>query len=155
MYLASVLGVARGLSQAPSESQDPLFPGMIWGAGKWPSFQFAQQFSIETRLYGPPTGSIGPASLYGLAFQYADRTLNACAYADGAGSGAGADAIGRYTEAVSAGAAGLDFVLYVPSGFGTRGGEPVVNVEETDDPEKVFTARFNGGAEVWPQSILA
>jgi hypothetical protein len=59
------------------------------------------------------------------------------------------EAANCYIDAVSQGAKPMNFVLYVPSGFGTMAGRSVPNVEETDDPAKVFTARFNNGREVW------
>ncbi len=59
------------------------------------------------------------------------------------------NSINTYFEAVSAGAVPLPFTLYVPPGYGSPVAVKIPNVEETDDPEKIFTAHFNGGLEVW------
>jgi hypothetical protein len=32
---------------------------------------------------------------------------------------------------------------------------PIPNVEETDDPNLVFTASFKGGEEVWQKLVLS
>jgi hypothetical protein len=43
----------------------------------------------------------------------------------------------------------LQFTFYVPVDFGKLNNHPIPNVEETADPQKIFTAHFNGGQEVW------
>ena len=43
----------------------------------------------------------------------------------------------------------LDFVLYVPPGLGKFNGQNMPNIEETDNPKKIFTASFMGGKEKW------
>jgi hypothetical protein len=45
--------------------------------------------------------------------------------------------------------ANLDHSFYVPTGFGSLEAVRIPNVEETDDPGKIFTAHFHGGLEVW------
>lgn len=57
--------------------------------------------------------------------------------------------IKNYFQAVSEGADSLEFTLYVPAGYGSLGANRIPNVEETDDPGKLFTAHFGDGAEVW------
>ena len=57
--------------------------------------------------------------------------------------------IKNYFHAVSEGAKPLDFTLYVPAGYGNLEAHRIPNVQETDDPGKVFTAHFGSGAEVW------
>ena len=74
---------------------------------------------------------------------------NGISYTRGAGPGSDPEAANRYVEAVAAGAGPLDFVLYVPEGYGAIMGKAVPNVEETGDSSRLFTARFNGGNEVW------
>ncbi len=138
--LAQCLGVARMMSKAPVESADPLFPGLTWGKGKWPSFQYALRASVLMSLFGP-LGTVGPSSLYGLAFQYADTTLNGGHLAEGG--------IDDYIEAVANGASPIDFVLHVPVGYNDAAGSPLPNVVETDDPAKILTAHFDGGKQVW------
>ncbi|MBI4814083.1 MAG: hypothetical protein HY802_07360 [Methanobacterium sp.] len=58
-------------------------------------------------------------------------------------------AVNKYFEAVSNGAAPLDFTLYVPEGSGSLENVKIPNVQETDDPAKIFTAHFNSGQEIW------
>ncbi len=144
--------VAIGLtmSHTPVESKDPFFPSMTWGKGKLPSLQFASYMSTATAIYGRgfPT-KVSLPSLYGLAFQYADKTLNGTKYTGSPGPASDRRAVDRYIEAVSQGARPLDFVLYVPPGFGNLGGRPAPNVQETTDPKKIFTATFNNGREHW------
>ncbi len=144
--------VAIGLtmSRTPVEGKDPLFPSMTWGKGKLPSLQFASYMSTATAIYGRgfPT-KVSLPSLYGLAFQYADKTLNGASYTGSPGPASDRRAVDRYIEAVSRGTSPLDFVLYVPPGFGNLGGKPAPNVEETTDPHKIFTVTFNKGRERW------
>jgi len=47
----------------------------------------------------------------------------------------------------------LDFIRYVPAGYGDVAGSPVPGIEETDDPNKLFTAVFRGGEEEWRGTI--
>jgi len=58
-------------------------------------------------------------------------------------------AINAYFEAVSKGADLLNFILYVPVGFGSLAKVKIPNVEETQDPSIIFTAQFNHGQEIW------
>jgi len=41
------------------------------------------------------------------------------------------------------------FTLYVIVGYGSLEGVKIPDVEETQDPRKMFTAHFSGGLEVW------
>jgi hypothetical protein len=123
---------------------------MTWGKGKWPSVQFTSYIATAASIYGLGFPMrVDLLSLYGHAFQYADKTLNGASYTGSRGPVNDLEAANRYIEAVSQGAKPLNFVLYVPVGFGTLAGRSVPNVEETDDPGKVFTARFDNGQEVW------
>lgn len=144
--------VAIGLtmSRAPVESKDPFFPSITWGKGKLPSLQFASYMSTATAIYGRGfPAKVSLPSLYGLVFQYADKTLNGASYTGSPGPASDRRAVDRYIEAVSQGTKPLDFVLYVPPGFGNLGGKPAPNVVETTDPKKIFTATFNNGKERW------
>jgi hypothetical protein len=144
--------VATGLtmSRAAVESKDPFFPSITWGKGKLPSLQFASYMSLATAIYGRgfPT-KVSLPSLYGLALQYADKTLNGGKYTGSSGPVSDRRAVDRYIEAISQGASPLDFVLYVPPGFGNLAGKPVPNVVETTDPDKILTATFDNGNERW------
>ncbi len=151
----SVMVLAMEMSQALTESTDPLFPNMTWGRGKWPSIQFAEHVQLCNRLYGakfPEQFETG--ALYGLAFRYADTKWGGDEYSGAKARSAGGDLIGRYHEAVTGGVALLPFVLYVPRGFGSIDGRGIPNVEETEEPAKIFTADFDGGREAWRELSL-
>jgi hypothetical protein len=144
--------VAYNMSQMELESQDPFLPSLTWGKGKWPSYQLASYVYIGFSLYGREFPfKFGFPSLYGTVFLYADLTQNEGRYTGRIRSQPDPEAAHRYvTEVLSGKAKPLDFTLYVPGGYGSVGGSNVPNVEETSDPEKIFTAVFAGGKEVWP-----
>jgi hypothetical protein len=89
--------------------------------------------------------------MYGLAFQYADKILNAGGYTNNPNSFpvSAQSAIARYLKAVSEGERFVDFEFYVPMGYGSLNGLRIPNITETEDPAKIFTVRFNNGSEVW------
>jgi hypothetical protein len=148
--LIEVAALAFMVSRAESEFEDPFFAGMTVGKGRWPSYQFASYLSTAGAIYGMEfPWKVGVMSLYGLAFYYADTTQNGSGYTGGAVLGSDLEVANNYVKAVAAGAPTLDFVLYVPEGFGTLAGNPAPNLEETSDPGRIFTASFNGGKEVW------
>jgi hypothetical protein len=141
---------ALQMSKLEMETPDFLFPTMSWGMGKWPSVQFASYMNIAMFMYGQGfPARVDLESLYGCAFQYADRILNRAAYTGNGGPSGDAEAVNRYIEAVSQGAEPLSFVLFVPTGFGNLAGKALPNVAETDDSGKVLTAQFNNGKETW------
>jgi len=140
---------ALRLALTPTESKDPLFPSMTWGGGKWPSLQFAKQAQILAMVYGlEAPEAIDLVSLYGYAFDYADKSLNGGRFTGGPGPTMDLAAAQKYVQAVEEGAEPLPFVLYVPAGFSRCGERAVPNVQETTDREKMFRAEF-GGQEVW------
>jgi len=142
--------VAIRLALAPTESKDPLFPSLTWGRGKWPSLQFAKQMQILSMIYGEEApDAIGLASLYGYAFDYADKVFNGGQFTGGPGPTADPSAAQKYVQAVEEGAEPLPFVLYVPAGFARCGERDVPNVEETADRDRMFRAEFRGGEETW------
>jgi hypothetical protein len=141
--------MAYSMSQMELEAQDPFLPSLTWGKGKWPSYQLALHTYIGLSIYGHgfPTRISFP-SLYGTAFRYADLTQNEGRYTGRMFARTRAEY--RYvTEVLSGRAKPLDFTLYVPGGYGSMGESKLPNVEETSDPEKIFTAVFAGGKEVW------
>lgn len=139
------VATAIRMSQQPWESQDPFHPDITWGNGKFPSLQLASYMLVANSIYGASFPfKVSAPSLYALAFQHADALYNGGRYI-----ASGTEAIDRYMEAVAQGAAPLDFVLYVPQGFGNLAGRKVPNVEETTDPAKIFTVSFAGGREHW------
>ncbi|AKJ39284.1 DUF362 domain-containing protein [Methanosarcina barkeri] len=131
--------------------EDPFVPGMIWGKGIWPSWQLATHIKLTNSIYGSQSPeTINFQSLYGTAFQYADKTRNGGAYTGSTNQLVSDPAsIKNYFKAVYEGADPLGFTLYVPAGYGSLEARRIPNVEETEDPGKVFTAHFDGGAEVW------
>jgi hypothetical protein len=151
-YLLEFIGeVAFALSQSPELRADHFVPKMIFGQGRWPSWQTATYIVFTSAIYGSNSpSSLSLQSLYGLAFQYADKALNGGSYT-GSKNPAISDpnSLPNYLRAVSEGAAFLNFRLYVPVGYGSLESVKMPNVEETKDPNKIFTAHFNGGQEVW------
>ncbi len=148
--LASAAAVAFRMSQVEMEGKDLLFPTITWGKGKWPSLQFASYVATAFAIYGLEFPlKVDLLSLYGQAFQYADKTLNGGGYTGSLGPESDLEAANHYIKAVAEGAAPLNFVLYVPGGYGNLAGSSVPNMEETEDPDKIFTAHFNNGQEVW------
>ena len=151
----SAIRLAMEMSQAPTESTDPLFPNMSWGKGKWPSIQFAQHVQLCNRLYGPEfPDRLEVTSLYGLAFRYADMKWGNDEYTGVKARSAGGNLIRRYHTAVAGGAVPLPFVFYVPWGYGRAGSGDIPNVEETGDPAKIFTIDFDNGREAWRELSL-
>jgi hypothetical protein len=145
--LAQALSMAFKLTNQKKEAPDPLFPGRKYGRGKWPSFQYAIQRQICSRVFGqqyPLSFDLG-MSPYGCAFQYADRTCNEGRYCQ-PGERTGKE-IDRYHADRKGGADELPFTFYVPAGLGL-GSAMIPNVAETDDRDLIFTAKFNDGI-VW------
>jgi len=142
--------LAFNMSRSEVVSPDPFVEGMTWGKGRWPSWRLAEHTLFTGNVYGSalPT-TVGLQSLYGTAFQYADKALSGGAYTGSAEIISDPHSINKYFDAVATGAAPLDFTLYVPPGLGSLETVKIPNVEETDDPKKIFTAHFNGGLEVW------
>lgn len=143
---------AHTMSQLELEAPDPFFPSLTWGKGKWPSFQLASYVQVGVAIFGAGfPNKVGFPSLYGQAFRYADLTQNDGRYAGKIRSQPDPEGAHRYvTEVLNGGREPLDFVLYVPAGYGSMAGSSVPNVEETSEPAKIFTATFAGGREAWP-----
>jgi hypothetical protein len=147
----AVCFVAYNMSQMTMEMPDPFMPNLTWGKGKWPSYNLASYVYTGFNIYGSQfPNKILMRSLYGCAFRYADLTQNA-------GSYAGMDLIESNPEAIDLYLAELnkdsrkilEFKIYIPAGYGNIAGSAIPNVETTEDPQKIFSASFNGGAEVW------
>jgi len=138
--------VAYALSNLDAELDDPFCPGLKYGKRKWPSLQLAMHQNIASSIYGISYPSkIDLASLYGWAFQHADRSLNGAAYV----ASGSLEAAQHYVNDVLAGKKPLDFTLYVPPSFKQVSSVTIPNIQETTDPEKFFTASFNSGREIW------
>lgn len=143
--------LAFDMSRSEEGSKDPFVQGMNWGKGMWPSWQLAIYMQITNGIYGSQSPeSINFQSLYGAAFQYADKTRKGGAYTGSTDQMTSNPAsIKNYLQAISEGADPLDFTLYVPVGYGSLEARRIPNVDETDDPGKVFTAHFGSGEEAW------
>ncbi|MBW2365486.1 MAG: hypothetical protein JRF25_10580, partial [Deltaproteobacteria bacterium] len=150
-FLAGTCSAALKISQLDMEVPDPFVPGLTCGKGKWPSFQLARFFQIGVMLYGQNFPfAIKPPCLYSLLMFYADLTQNGGEYAGELLRQPDPEAVNRYMSDVSEGKIKPhDFTFYVPDGFDNLSGNLVPNVEITDDPDRLFTANFNGGKEIW------
>ncbi len=126
---------------------DPYVPGMQWDQGMWPSWEFISWYLLVSVMYGEQSpATLAAPSLNADAFQYADKTTNGGGYT-GSRDASISDpcAFATFMAAVAKGASPLDFTLWVPEGYGSLDGTAIPNVEETNDPAKVFTVHFNGG----------
>lgn len=142
--------LAFQISRMPMDIPDVFNPKMTAGNGKWPSWQMVNFFMTNSAIYGLGFPlRVDVMSMYSYPFQYADKTQNGAAYTGSDVVGNDLECVNKYIQNVREGAEALDFTLYVPVGFGRMGLQSVPNVEETDDPAKIFTASFNGGKEVW------
>jgi len=147
-FMASV---AFDLSRMDNENEDLFVKGMTYGRGKWPSWQMLKYLFENMYLYGSLSlDDASPWSIYGKAFQYADKAFNSGGYTGSRDEGAtDPNALTKYYAALSKGAKPLQFTFYVPVDYGKLNNHPIPNVKETTDPQKIFTAHFNGGQEVW------
>ena len=114
--------------------------------------QLAQFVQLGANLYGLDfPQSISFPSLYLGALLYADLTQNGGQYAGKIRTQPDLENIARYIDEAPTGKIdALDFVFYVPEGFDNLFGKPIPNVQVTDDPSRMLTVHFAGGAEIWP-----
>jgi hypothetical protein len=142
--------LAYQMSQTGEDKETRLHPGADWGNGRWPSWTVVSDITVIRAIYGSKfPDSVTNKSLYGIVFQYADKKFNHGVYTGDTGVASRADAADRYVRAVNNGAKKLDFVLYVPEGFGEVNGFSVPNVVQATEPEKIFTAHFSASQEAW------
>ncbi len=166
--LVAKAATAYRLSQLDNVHADLFIPGMFFGRGMWPSWHTVAYVQTTDLIYGSQSPSnISLGSLYGSAFQYADKVLNAGVYTRSTNpiindptafqygdkylapvdqNISAPDSIYRYFEAINNGAMPLNFTFYVPVGYGSMEQFKIPNVEETEDPGKIFTVYFK---EVW------
>ncbi|WP_028313863.1 DUF362 domain-containing protein [Desulfatibacillum aliphaticivorans] len=146
--------VAMAMAFIKKDVPDQFYPDMTWGNGAWPSFAQLKNAHIHQITYGWKFPKrIGLFSLWGCAFGYADRYLNNSRFVGEKFGVPNPKAPHLYLDALKNGELEpLDFVLYVPEGFGAGGMVP--HVQETSDPAKVFTAEFDGGKIQWPDRPL-
>jgi hypothetical protein len=149
--LAQLVMLAFHMSRIGVEAPDLLNPPATFGKGKWPSWKLVSYMSTNSAIYGMTfPRRIDLMGLYGIAFQYADKTQNGGAYTGNVPFMSNRDSITNYLDDIAAGKRQpLDFVLYVPNGFGKFLTQSIPNIQETDDSKKILTARFRGGKEKW------
>jgi hypothetical protein len=140
---ATDFSLAYALSKSPKSNVDSLHPGMSWGNGAWPSMGFVGMLSMMIRIYGQsyPT-HVSLYSLYGYAFQYADKVQANGYYTGSKGMSSDPESLNKYLKDSESGSQKLKFKVYVPKGFGKMGKTTYPNLEETSDSAKVFTADF-------------
>jgi hypothetical protein len=151
-FLGSACCAAYNISLLEEELPDPFVPGLVCGKGKWPSMQLARFVQLGANLYGLDfPQSITFPSLYLGALLYADLTQNGGHYAGKIRNAPNIENITKYIDEAPTGKTEpLDFVFYVPEGFDNLFGKPIPNVQVTDDPSRMLTVHFAGGAEIWP-----
>ncbi len=142
------LGEAYKMSQSKEVSPDLFLQGMHYGRGDWPSWETVKYFVTTQSIYGSQTvKNISLSSLYGCAFQYADKLQNYGGYTGSTDqNSSNPNSIQNYLHAVSMGANPLNFTLYVPKGYGSLEGVVITNVEETQSPERLYTVQYK---EIW------
>lgn len=150
--MGSVAVVAQMMSMMKMDVKDAYFPELTWGNGNWPSFSQTKQTYLHQVIYGwkfPKQVSL--FSLYGSAFAYADYLFNNSRFVGNIYAMPNMKACQNYLNALKNNEIEpLDFVMYVPKGCGAGGKLP--HVEETDDPSRIFTARFDQGKLLWPDA---
>jgi hypothetical protein len=155
-FYAGACSAAFQISQLDMEIPDPFQPGLTCGKGKWPSFQLARFFQMGVILFGQGYPyMIGYPSLYASALLYADFTQNGGQYAGQLGGEPDIEIINNYVDKVGENEIKpFDFTIYVPAGYDNLSGKQVPNIEVTDDPDKILTASFVNGEEIWPEARL-
>src|SRR5512145_1503264 len=89
--------------------------------------RYEQEYWIQ-KIQSPKHINIG--SLYGMAFQYADKVLKAGTYTGSIdGQISDPNSVDRYSEAVSKGPDLLDFTVCVPAGYGSLEKVKIPNAE--------------------------
>lgn len=135
------LATAFALSKLPKTQVDLFYRNIKYGNGYWPSFKTAKYINNMNMLFGGFIfDKISQYSVYGFAFQYCDLTMNSGSYSKFS------NPLDEYFKDVKAGKEPLNFVFYVPVGYGKVSGRKIPNVIETEDPKLVFTVHFE---EVW------
>ncbi len=142
--IANDFSLAYALSKSPKKGADAMHPGMSWGNGDWPSMDFAGMLSTMRRIYGQSyPNSVSLDSLYGYAFQYADKKQANGRYTGSTDPRSDPESLNNYLKDTENGIQILRFKVYVPKGFGKMGSTTLPHLEETNDPSKIFTADFS------------
>jgi hypothetical protein len=138
------LELAYKMSQSKERHTDLYYPEITYGRGNWPSWKTVLYMQTTAAIFGSQTkANISLGSLYGLAFQYADKVQNAGAYTGSIDQDTcDQSSVQNYLKAVASGEKLLNFALYVPVGYGCLEGIEIPNVKESRDPIKIYTAQF-------------
>jgi hypothetical protein len=146
--LLTRLATAYQMSQSPDTAPDLFVEGMYYGRGNWPSFTTVIYLVATGAIFGTQSAeNISLNSLYGIAFQYADKVQNYGRYTGSLDPNTSApDSIQQYRKAIMQGEKPLDFTLYVPIGYGSLNEVEIPNVLETTNPDKIYTVHFK---EIW------
>ena len=163
----NIAQVAYEMSQSEEVNDDLFIENMKFGRGMWPSWKTATYVLYMSYIYGSVTEEyISIDSLYGWAFQYADKVLNFGKYTKKIKENIMSlesiqgnipkvsphilksdkcinNSIKKYFEDIYNGEQPLDFTLYVPFEFVYIQGVKIPNIEGTDDKDKIFTVRFS------------
>jgi hypothetical protein len=154
-FITQSIGLAFDMSRDQNVHEHPLHPGRSYGGGMWPSVQYMihklEFANIYGRLYPDRIDLMSP---FGQAFRYADLKFNKSGYVTPEAVTRNEDVIGRYKSAVKNGGERLPFTVFVPTGLGRDWNGFLLNVEETDDRDKMFTASFGNGA-IWDKFRLS
>ena len=142
--------LAYEMSQQKEMMPDLFFEGMSYGQGMWPSFYTVCYISLTKALYGGASFSeMSLSSMYGNLFQYADKAYEGGRYTKTIKEGeCDPNALKHYLNDVRMGHDTMNFILYVPEGYGTFDGIPIPNVQETKDRERLFHSYFE---QMWKQ----
>ncbi len=135
--------LAHALSKSPNRTKDVTNTSMSWGNGAWPSMEFIRNLSTMTRIFGQSYPSrVSLNSLYGYAFQYADKKYNKGHYTGASLTESDPESLNRYLKDAAESSKVMNFKVYVPKGFSKMGKASLPNLEETSEPERIFTAEF-------------
>ena len=141
--IATDFSLAYALSKSPKRNTDPLHPSMFWGQGNWPSMDFAGLLSTMMRIFGEGyPNRVSLYSLYGYAFQYADKKQANGRYTGSTTLYSDPESLDKYLKDAEDVSHKLRFKVYVPKGFGKMDKIALPHLEETSDPAKIFTADF-------------
>ena len=146
--LVAKVAEAYKMSQSETVCEDYYISGMYFGKGMWPSWNTVTYNAITNSIYGSQSlNNISFDSIYGSAFQYADKTLNEGIYTGSIDQmTSDKDSINMYFEEIANGREPLGFTLYVPIGYGKLEDIDIPNVKETNNSKKIFTVYFE---QIW------
>jgi hypothetical protein len=140
--IAADISMAFELSKLKTKKTDLIHKKISYGEGYWPSMDFVGELSLMMKIFGESYPSqVSLFSLYGYAFQYADKTQLNGFYTGNEGLSSDSGSLTRYLNDLAKGTR-LDFTVFVPEGFATIGGKNLPHLVETTDRGKIFTAVF-------------